>query len=519
MQRYLVPVLLVIALVSGCAVNPVTGKQEIQFVSEAQEVALGIQNYEPSRQMQGGDYVLDPELTRYVQDIGQRLAAVSHRPELPYEFVVLNNSVPNAWALPGGKIAFNRGLLLELGSEAELAAVMGHEIVHATARHGAKSMERGLLLQGALVAVQLSARDNRYANFIVGGAQVGAMLISQKYGRNAELESDHYGMNYMQQAGYDPDAAVDLQETFVRLSEGRDTQSNWLSGLFASHPPSQVRVDQNRETAATLPDGGEYGRDRYMNAIAGIKANKPAYDKYDKAIELANEQKIDEAQALVGEALQIEPREAKFHSLLGDIAAYRKDYRSALQHYDTAVSHNAQFFQIYLGRGLTREAVNELQGAEEDLKRSIALLPTAPAHMALGSIAERSGRIDEAKQHYAAASGSSSEVGQAATVALVKLDLPGNPGQYVQTRLQVDSRGQVGVAVGNSSPVAIGNVEILVGILDPTGRQIQQTKPFRINQVIGPNQQVLVNTGFGPVTDQAQLQRIKVQVQQASIAE
>ncbi|MBT8137271.1 MAG: M48 family metalloprotease [Gammaproteobacteria bacterium] len=517
MRRFLIPVLLAVAFASGCAVNPVTGKKELQFVSEPQEIALGVQNYAPSRQMQGGDYVLDPALTQYVQQVGNRLAAASDRPDLPYEFAVINNSVPNAWALPGGKIAINRGLMLEMGSEAELAAVMGHEIVHAAARHGAKSMERGLLLQGALVALQLSAQDNRYANFIVGGAQVGAMLLSQKYGRNAELESDYYGMRYMADAGYHPGAAVDLQETFVRLSENR--QTDWLSGLFASHPPSMTRVEKNQETAIELAATGEYGRERYQRAIATLVATKPAYDKYDEAIKLANENQVDQAAALAQEAAQMEPREAKFHSLLGDIAAHRKDYRTAISHYNTAVAYNPQFFQTYLGRGLTYEAINDLAPAEEDLKRSIALLPTAPAHMALGSIAERRGRIDEAKQHYAMASQSQSDVGQAASRELVRLDLPTNPGQYVQTRLQVDAQGRVGVAVGNASPVAISDVEVLVSVLDPTGSRIQQSRPFRINRVIGANQQLVIDTGLGPVTDQEQLRRIRVEVQQAAIAE
>lgn len=205
--------------------------------------------------------------------------------------------------------------------------------------------------------------------------------------------------------------------------------------------------------------------------------------------------------------------------MLGDIAAYRKDYDTALSHYDTAVAYNPQFFQIYLGRGLTHEAANNLRFAEEDLKRSISLLPTAPAHMALGNIAERTGRVDEAKQHYAAASGSQSDVGQAAAVALVKLDLPANPGQYVKTQLQVDAKGQVGVAIGNSSPVAINNVEIIVGVLDQTGQRVQQTKQFRVSNVIGPNQQIAINTGLGPVTTQAQLQRIQVQVKGATVAQ
>jgi predicted Zn-dependent protease len=111
--------------------------------------------------MQGGDMVADPELTAYVQSVGQRIAAVSDS-DLPYEFVVLNNGVPNAWALPGGKIAVNRGLLAELEDEAELAAVLGHEIVHAAARHGAQAVTRGTLLQGALVVGMIASADSEY---------------------------------------------------------------------------------------------------------------------------------------------------------------------------------------------------------------------------------------------------------------------------------------------------------------------------------------------------------------------
>ena len=111
-------------MLSGCVINPVTGDRELAFVSADQEIAIGEQQYAPSQQMQGGEYALDPELTSYVAGVGQKLAAVSDR-QLPYEFVVLNSSVPNAWALPGGKIAVNRGLLTELSTEAELAAVLG----------------------------------------------------------------------------------------------------------------------------------------------------------------------------------------------------------------------------------------------------------------------------------------------------------------------------------------------------------------------------------------------------------
>jgi len=109
-------------LTTGCSVNPVTGATEFSLVSAEQEVAIGTNNYGPSQQSQGGRYYIDPNLQVYIRDIGKKLAAVSDRPNLPYEFVVLNNSTANAWALPGGKIAVNRGLLLHLDDEAELAA-------------------------------------------------------------------------------------------------------------------------------------------------------------------------------------------------------------------------------------------------------------------------------------------------------------------------------------------------------------------------------------------------------------
>ena len=115
-------VVLMLVLLSGCAVNPVTGERQFMTVSPQDELRMGEQNYVPMQQSQGGLHDVDPALTEYVRDVGAKVAAHSGV-QLPYEFVVLNNSVPNAWALPGGKIAINRGLLTELESETELAAV------------------------------------------------------------------------------------------------------------------------------------------------------------------------------------------------------------------------------------------------------------------------------------------------------------------------------------------------------------------------------------------------------------
>ena len=189
---------------ASCTVNPVTGKSELSLVSAQQEVAIGAENFRPSQQAQGGRYSIDPGLQLYVSDIGKKLAAVSDRPDLPYEFVVLNNSVPNAWALPGGKIAVNRGLLLHLEDEAQLAAVLAHEIVHAAARHSASRMTTGTLMNIGVAALGMASQSYGLGQAGSSFARLGASAWMAKYSRDDELESDAYGMNYMVRAGYDP---------------------------------------------------------------------------------------------------------------------------------------------------------------------------------------------------------------------------------------------------------------------------------------------------------------------------
>ncbi len=226
-RRGALPLLLLVLLsLAGCATNPVTGKSEIQMVSEATEIQIGQQQYSPSRQAQGGDYVTDPAVVAYVRSVGNRLAAVSDR-RLPYEFAVVNDSSMNAWALPGGKIAVNRGLLTELKNEAELAAVLGHEIVHAAARHGAAQMEKSQWLQIGAAAASIGAAiygGQELGQMVGQGAMVGAAALQARYGRTDELEADQFGMKYMKLAGYDLQAAVSLQELFVQQVRCRAAQ-------------------------------------------------------------------------------------------------------------------------------------------------------------------------------------------------------------------------------------------------------------------------------------------------------
>jgi predicted Zn-dependent protease len=493
MNQRLLAVLALAISMTGCAVNPVTGKPDFMMVSEAQELAIGAQNYAPMQQAEGGAYDIDPKLTAYVREVGNKLAAVSDRP-LPYEFVVLNNSVPNAWALPGGKIAINRGLLTELNSEAELAAVLGHEIVHAAAKHSAQQMSRGVLLQSAVLATAMVTGDNSFGHFAVGSAAVGAQLLSSTYGRSAELESDKYGMTYMSRAGYDPAGAVTLQETFVRLSEGQD--SDWLSGLFASHPPSRARVDANRKTAASLPPGGITGVDRYQAAMQTTLALKPAYDAYDEGRAALADKKTAEALVRAEKAIELFPDEGHFYALRGDIRSVDGKYDMASKNYDSAIERRDDYFYYYLRRGLARKELGQVTGAKTDLERSIEMLPTGPAHYVLGDIEAEQGNVEKAIEHYAVVANSGGEIGQAATQKLQRLKLPSSPGEVIPRRCDADSAGNLVVSVKNTTPWAIEGVQIEVRYTDAAGRAqvVRQTIPNRIP----PGEIASINTGLGP---------------------
>jgi predicted Zn-dependent protease len=495
MRKATIFLLLSIVFATGCSVNPVTGKQELVFMSTAQEIEMGRQSYVPMQQSQGGVYDVDPALTAYVQRVGSKVAAQSGV-DLPYEFVVLNNSVPNAWALPGGKIAINRGLLTELESEAELAAVLGHEAVHAAARHSAKQQSRAMLMQVGVMGTAIAASDSDYGNLIAGGASVLAQMGLAKYGRSAELESDRYGMQYMSKAGYDPLGAVDLQETFVRLSEGR--QADWLSGLFASHPPSQERVDANRATAASLPPGGMEGKAEYARAMARTMQLKPAYEAYDEGRKALAEEDLDTALAQADKALDLFPGEAHFHALRGDIRLVQDNYDWAATNYTRAIERRGDFFYYHLQRGIARKELGEQAAAVTDLERSLELLPTAPAHYALGDIAQASGDVPRAIEHYKVVAKAGGDYGKQATARLVRLELPSNPSAYIPSGCSADGNAKLVVSVRNDTTMPITGVQVAVSYTNAAG-QAQEPR-FDIGRQIQPGEVASVNTGLGPYT-------------------
>jgi len=418
LQRCLTVIALML-LLTGCSVNPVTGERQLSLIGESQELAMGAEQYTPTQQTQGGQFYIDPELTLYVSEVGQKLARVSDRPDLPYEFVVLNSSVPNAWALPGCKIAINRGLLTELEDEAQLASVLGHEIVHAAASHSVQRMQKGMLISAGVAGLGFALSDNEWAGLLMGGAAVGAQLALAQYGQGDELESDHYGMLYMKKAGYDPQAAVELQEIFLDLSKGQ--QAGFIDGLFATHPPSARRVRENSALVAEIGGGGYRGAEEYKKKTATLRKLQPAYDAHDEAMKLASDGDLNGALAKINKAIDLLPREAMFYSLRGRIYQEQDKQDKASSDFDKAVAMYPEMFMYRIHSGLTALQLNNLDKARENLTRANEVVPTSIAFLRLGDIAVKENKREEAIAYYSTAAESSGDIAEEARQKLAAL--------------------------------------------------------------------------------------------------
>jgi predicted Zn-dependent protease len=494
---------------TGCALNPVTGERELSLVSPEQEIAMGERQYAPSQQSQGGQYYIDPRLQAYVADVGVKLASVSHQPDLPYEFVVLNNSIPNAWTLPGGKIAVNRGLLTELEDEAELAAVLGHEVVHAAARHSASQMSRGTLVGLTAQLATIAAANWGYGDLGNMASQLGGAAFMATYGRDDELEADDYGMQYMAEAGYDPQAAVSLQETFVRLSG--DRQSDFISGLFASHPPSQARVNANYEHAHQLP-GGERYRERYQRHIAQLKRDAPAYMAQDSALAALKEEDAHAALGYLDQAIKAQPAEAQFWEMRGHAWSMLDNLDNAEKAYTTATRKNPELFSPLLYRGITRYRLGKLQTARGDLEASNALLPTAVSAYYLGDIHFQQGNEDQAAQYFQQAlSSGNKEVAARAYNKLAWIELEQQPDKYIASRPFVGQDGQMRIGLLNRTDHQVAGVQ--VQLLEWVNPQTVRNVPIpRKRYKLSPGQQIEITTGLGPFEDAREAHRFRSRV-------
>lgn len=384
--NYILVSLLTISLV-GCAANPVTGRNELNLVSESKEIEIGDTNYLPLQQISGGPYTAHPEIEEYVKSVGKRISSVADRASLPYEFEVVNDSQINAWALPGGKIAVHRGLLSKLSSEAALAAVLGHEVTHAAARHTAKQYQRMTMLRAGILAADIALWDDDRSSMILTGALLGSYLVNLSYSRSDESEADHYGMVYMARAGYDPIGAIEVQELFLSLQENK---SNLATTLLSSHPTSEKRLAANRVIAETLHvENPVHGVQEYQSVMRPLVLAEPAYKSYDKAIKAYEEESYIKAHQLLDEAIKIESKEALFWQLKALTFLAQEMPAEALICANSAIDLNAGYYMLFMSRGQIYESLEEFESAMADYESSLALLETTEAQHAIKQLKKK----------------------------------------------------------------------------------------------------------------------------------
>jgi predicted Zn-dependent protease len=250
-------------LMVSCSSNPATGKRQIAFISEEQEVAMGREADQQVVQSLG--LYQDEEVQAYVNRLGQQLARESERPNLPWTFRVVDDPVVNAFAFPGGYIYVTRGLMTHLSNEAELVSVLGHEIGHVTGRHSVEQMSKQQLAQiGFIAGMLIKPELAQYSDL----AQTGLGLMFLKYGRDDEREADDLGLRYMTRENYDPREMPQVFEVLRRVSEQQG--GGRVPGWMSTHPTPENRIERIESQLASLNvDSSKsiVNRERYLKAI------------------------------------------------------------------------------------------------------------------------------------------------------------------------------------------------------------------------------------------------------------
>lgn len=271
-------IVIVALLLGGCATNPVSGEKDFVMMSESQEIALGrTSDAEVRKQYK---VYANPTLQSYVNRVGQKVAEHSHRPNIRYRFTVLDSPEINAFALPGGYVYITRGILAYLNSEAEMAAVLGHEVGHVTARHGVRQQSAA---QAANIGISIASIFLPELNTQLGQDLTnlfGGALLSG-YGREHELESDRLGAQYLARTSYDPQAMIrvvgvlknqELHDAELAKQEGREPRR--YHGTFATHPDNDTRLQQvvGEAGSLTVAEPRE-GRSEFLKQTEGMVFN------------------------------------------------------------------------------------------------------------------------------------------------------------------------------------------------------------------------------------------------------
>jgi predicted Zn-dependent protease len=363
----------VAGVVIGCATDPVTGKRQFVLVSEDEEIQIDKQ-YSPIQFSADYGVTQDKKLNAYIDRVGKKMAARTQRPHMPYNFQVVNATYINAYAFPGGSIAATRGILLKLENEAELASLLGHELGHVNARHAAEQMSKSKLSQ-VVVGGLSAALGSGYGDLagMLGSIASGALLAS--YSRDNEREADALGMKYMVDADYGSDGFVGLMDMLNSLSKSKPSAAELL---FATHPMSderyQTAVKEAQTTYKSVQKKPLY-RERYMDNIAKLRAQKSAIEQIQKGQENLMKKKYDDADNHFRKALKKAPDDYAGLVLMATSQLIQQKWAVGRQYAEMAQKAYPQEARAYFLSGYANVKLKDYKAAYREFNKNEKLLP------------------------------------------------------------------------------------------------------------------------------------------------
>jgi predicted Zn-dependent protease len=366
-------------LMFSCATDPVTGKKQFMLVSEDTEKQIDRQ-YSPLQFSTDYGAVQDSRLNDYVSQVGNKMAAASHRPHMPYSFRVVNATYVNAYAFPGGSIAATRGIMLSMENEAGLASLLGHELGHVNARHAAEQMSKGQLTRAIVGGISVLAGTQSAALGDLAGqlGQISAGALLASYSRDNEREADALGMTYMVGAGYGSEGFVGLMEMLNRMSKHKSTT---VDLLFATHPMSQERYDTAVQTANTKYKAALKNplyKERYMDHTADLRAKKDAIEEIQNGEKMLAERKYDAASGHFRQALKKAPEDYVALCMISISNLAQKQYAVGRQYAEMAQAVYPQEAQAYHLSGFANIQLKDFEKAYDEFDTYEKRLPGNP---------------------------------------------------------------------------------------------------------------------------------------------
>ncbi|BBO75280.1 peptidase M48 [Desulfosarcina widdelii] len=367
-------------LAMGCATNPVTGRSQFMIMSEEQEIAVDRKNA-PHQFSSDYGIVQDRSLENYIQATGKRMAPNTHRPQMPYNFHCVNANYVNAYAFPGGSIACTRGILLDLENEAELGALLGHELGHVNARHTAAIMSKAQVANMAVggLAILTSVAVGSTAGNLAGQlGQLGSGALLASYSRDNERQADSLGMEYMARSGYGPQGMVGLMEMLNNMNQHKTSS---VELLFATHPMSaeRYRTAVNQATNDYQRYNGQpLNRERYMDNTAGLRKMKGAIKKMQDGETAMGKEAYSQAESLFKEALAQAPDDYVGLLLMAKCQLMQKKNAEAERYVERAKQVYPEEAQAYHISGITKIRNKQYEAAYQDFSAYEQHLPGNP---------------------------------------------------------------------------------------------------------------------------------------------